>query len=317
MDCIYYLVDSHAQNLRLKSIYRYDLLSKNSSSKELLKLKKKILAFKHPFTNVKENTQKLLDYVEDMPKEWNVIQITSQFNNLENCTLNVKNIPIVPMHMTVFNCGKDQFNPFTMVIEPPTDKITNNKIEIMQAMLSFITQMNETLLWKRTRFANFREKSEYMKNREKLDVSLSSIIKDVQNLWFREWRCLFIGKYENEKLESELKNEIHSFIANSFTITCDISNIECLLYYIVKGSQFLTSLEVKRALQHCFRNVSSFCLNTAYDFVITLQNKLKLSTAKRHPVILIVEEVIFFSNIFPLVKIILYFIRCGIVSHMK
>lgn len=265
--------------------------AKGEIKKERLKFKWNLMAFEKPFTNVEENLKKVLGYIEEMPKEWTVVQLTPQYNPAEGLLFNLSKLSMGSVHLTVFNCGKNQYKPFTVLIDPPTSK-SNEKIEILQNIQAALASYKATLSSFRPNGAhNIRTKTKLKKELAEYNRNLMNCIKDIQNAWFGEWRCLFIGKYEDTRIEDGLVKASRGFVKKLALEEEMQPETECLLYYITKGSPYLTTEEIRRALQHCFPNASSVCLKTVYDFIMSVQDKYSLKTAARHPVILIVDDV--------------------------
>lgn len=78
--------------------------------------------------------------------EWVLIQLTPQYNPLNNLEAFERAEYIHTLYITVFHCGKNQPKPFCITINAPVDKISGKVIQIREEMESIITDNKKSFL---------------------------------------------------------------------------------------------------------------------------------------------------------------------------
>lgn len=114
--------------------------------------------------------------VEEMPKEWTIVQLTPQFNIKER--LNNKNDVCYtdPIHISVFNCGKGNTAPFCVTVSAPFDKIANKTIEICNEMKDIVEAntllIRNVLVTREGFFRHYKDKKVYQDARDMINCRL-------------------------------------------------------------------------------------------------------------------------------------------------
>ncbi|KAF5304771.1 hypothetical protein FQA39_LY09548 [Lamprigera yunnana] len=290
LEGIYYLVESHSPNLRFTAIHQFE--KSLQSLETTLPINKSYIDFTCTTTSLTERIHSMLSEIEEMPKEWTIIQLTSSFNAKENIDTTCENYHTDGVHVTVFNCGSKE-DPFTVTVYPPRDKISGEIIEIKQEMFSIIKdnlqslQNFQSFLGKT--FKSSAEKLVYSEVRFFLNNRLEKLVKEIQEKWLREWSCMLIGKFLNDEVEDIIQAKV-----NAFNLTTKNKNI---LKCLIKGSGFLSLTDIKNGLLHIFPEECEKSLRISLGKDIQqMCNTYKFAKQLRHPVLLIVDEKL---DIFP------------------
>ncbi|XP_028140260.2 uncharacterized protein LOC114334421 [Diabrotica virgifera virgifera] len=297
LDAIYNLVESHSPGLRNKTVLRYEKLLKDTSTTSenasQLESTKVSLSIKCPTYPNEKKVEDMLKQIQEMPKEWTVIQLTPQYNAMEllNEDNNVHYTNAI--HITFFNCNS-QDNPFYVVADAPRDKINGTKIELCEELFTILRLHKEVLSGhNQKRFASHAAKNQYYKQMQSVEDRLKLLIKDMQNYWLKEWKCLFAGKYD-EQIESQIKQDINQELTAKVPDLQLTSKIETILSCSVKNYLGLKINEVRDIVQYCFPEIKDTNLiRIIVSVVRTIGEKFYLrkgSTEKKHPVILIVHD---------------------------
>ncbi|XP_030756726.1 separin [Sitophilus oryzae] len=291
---IYCLVDSHVPTLRERTAMRYErLLAKEELNDELtqkLKFLKNIIYTKC-FYDAENRIKEILNQVAEMPKEWTLVQLTSQQATAELENINMKKYETSAIHITVFDCGQDKTNPFTVKVDKP--HTANDKIELLQELMSLVNENRDRLtnVSGLTRFKNYEEKMKYSQSRDRVDESMNMLVKKIETIWLGEFRCLLIGKYQDVNIEEYIRKEIDSYLEKENFLL--VRRQKEILYKFVKGSNFLSSNEMLNAVEYCVNdNTESVAIKKLCDFMKTINRNVNsiFKNKLRHPVILIVDE---------------------------
>ncbi|CAG9766473.1 unnamed protein product [Ceutorhynchus assimilis] len=293
------LVESHVPNLRDKTAVRYARLltkelktSSNEEYKEELNLLKENIIGHSP-TDLAKTIETIKRQVAEMPKEWNIIQITSHHTEKEAYNLNINIQGTNQLHITVFNCGQDLVDPFVITVDAPY--YDGKKLELMQKLTdTFIDyQQNLKEIVNQKRFKNVQEKREYVSRTENTEVTLKEIIKRLEENWLRQWRCLLIGKYQDKSLEKNIRDELEKIYNNQLSKVVIPPKTKELMHYVTKGAGYLLFSEVQKALSYCLNKIVDE--NTIKEISqlikeINIAVFQKSDNHLRHPIILIVDE---------------------------
>ncbi|XP_072381115.1 uncharacterized protein Sse [Diabrotica undecimpunctata] len=297
LDIIYNLVESHSPGLRNKTVLRYEKLleDKNTTLHKTsqLELTKESLSIKCPTYPKEKRVGEMLKQIQDMPKEWTVIQLTPQYNPMEiwNEDNNVHYTNSI--QISFFNCNsKDK--PFYVVADAPRDKVNGTNIELCEELFTILRMNKEVLLsHNQKRFPSHEAKYQYYGKMQSVEDRLKLLIKDMQNYWLKEWRCLFAGKYD-EPIESQIKKDVNQELRAKVPDLKLTSKIETILSCSVKNYLSLKINEVKDIVQYCFPEIKDKnIIRTIVNVIRTIGEKFFLdkgSTMKRHPVILVVHD---------------------------
>lgn len=105
--------------------------------------------------------------------EWTIIQLTSQFN-IHEMNINDDKMYTNPLHISVFNCGMPQCEPFCITVDAPKCVVDGKNVEVCEEMSSII-QRNRDILGSVTtskHFSSCRDKKAYKDARENLNCRL-------------------------------------------------------------------------------------------------------------------------------------------------
>ncbi|GJQ66032.1 hypothetical protein Trydic_g4122 [Trypoxylus dichotomus] len=293
LTCIYHLSESHVPGLRYKAIYRYEKNMKNESDNKCIGINKRNIDFSCKDEDLKENIMEMLQKVEEMPKEWVIIQLTPDYNPEGNFETLEGTRYTNALYMTVFHCGANQPKPFYIKIDAPVDKISGKVIQIRQEMESIIVDNKKSFTNIKTsdkkadQFNSHIDKHLYSKARYVVNNRLKNLVKDIQGIWLGEWRCLFAGKLTDED-EDEISEKLELLLLN-----CQMKDvpkkIKCILRCLIRSSNHLKMAEMKRIVQYCFPDNGEFHVSLS-KAVYELGQNDNFSQRKRHPVILVVDE---------------------------
>lgn len=285
---IYYLSETHTPALRVRAESRYEQASYSTNEKPVTINAENIAVH---CSKQEEQLLNMLQKIEEMPAEWTLVQITPKFNVQASLNMVSKYYFTPALHISVFSCGKHQPKPICVTVDKPKD-VEGNVMEICQE-LNHIIQENKAGLTsvRQTHGANFKsfdDKQAYWKQRMALNYRLKQAIKTVQDDWLKAWKCLFIGKFFDSKLEDELNTKVVDFI-QEFNLSNVSSKSKLLLKYLIKGASLLCLKEVLNALQEIFPDIDQVSERT--KMLKSIKSiSLQMSKAKRHPVILIVDD---------------------------
>nr|CAI5833493.1 unnamed protein product [Callosobruchus analis] len=106
-------------------------------------------------------------------------------------------------------------------------------VELVDEMFSIMRDNKQVLTSgsKRRRFRSLAEKSDYLSKRSKIEDRLKFLVKDMQELWLKQWRCLFTGKITNVKITRKSR---------------------VILNCLVKHFNIMKPNEIKAVLRYCF-----------------------------------------------------------------
>ncbi|XP_017776541.1 PREDICTED: separin [Nicrophorus vespilloides] len=285
---IYHITESHAPGFRYQASLLYEK-SIQETDHQILPLMKENFDVNCCNKAIDENIQKMLEKVEEMPKEWTLVQLTPVFNPQESNNINPSNVYTNPLHITIFNCGQNKSNPITVCVDAPRDN-DDNVINVMDMMSKLISGQNNEY----KKFKDFKKnKSSYIEHRRRINTEMQNIVKVVQTKWLKEWRALLIGKYENPEIEDELNNML-SFLLKQNNLHIAINErSRILMKQIIKGHSFMDLIHLKKAIQYALPDISSDqCIGITKTLNQIMLKKNIFHGEKRHPVIIVVHEAI-------------------------
>ncbi|KAK4885723.1 hypothetical protein RN001_001994 [Aquatica leii] len=284
LEKIYHLVETHSPNLRFNAIHRFEKSVEEADFTQ--PLNKSYIDFQCTTKNMKDRIDVMLQQLNEMPEEWTMIQITSQLNVQENFEVTSERYFTNSIHITVFNCGSKEL-PFSLMIDPPLNKVNGDVLEIRQEMYSIIKDNVKCLenfkAFCGKSFKHAGEKLLYSEMRFSLNNRLEVLVKEIQSKWLREWRCLLIGKFLNMELEDIVQTKV-----DTLNISEKKKN---LLKCLIKGSGFLSITEMKNGLSYIFPENSDKDLRVSLAKEIQqMQGAFEFVKQTRHPVLLIIDE---------------------------
>ncbi|KRT84740.1 Peptidase, partial [Oryctes borbonicus] len=291
--CIYHLSESHVPGLRYKAIYRFEKNLKNESDSKYIGINKSNIDFNCKDENTKKNISDMLRKVEEMPKEWVIIQLTPEFNAKGNFETLDGTFYTDALYVTMFHCGKNQPKPFYIKIDAPLDRINGKVIQIRQEMESIIVDNRKSFTnikmddKKADHFNSHVDKHIYSKARYVINNRLKNLVKDIQDIWLGGWRCLFAGKLVDEH-ENDISEKLQTLLLN-YQMNEVPEKIKCILHCLIRSSNHLKIAQIKQMIQFCFPNNRELHINLSKSiYELGLMNNF--SQKRRHPVILVVDE---------------------------
>jgi hypothetical protein len=213
LEAIYHLVESHVPSLRMKTVLRYEKMLVSASDNAQLSLCKNHVAATCTNTKIGDNVNLMLAKIREMPPEWTSVQLTPHFNPKENVEIDPNKHYTNSLYISVFNCGANQPKPFCVNIEAPRDSVTGSHVEFVNEIRSIISDNKSALTSTKvqTHFRGVPEKQNYFSKRQSLDDRLRILVRDLQNVYLKEWKCFMIGKYVNSDLEIKIQKRIKEF----------------------------------------------------------------------------------------------------------
>nr|CAH7756667.1 unnamed protein product [Callosobruchus chinensis] len=296
---IYDLTECHSHSLRIKTaLTNRKLLKRHTqkSSTNAIPLADDIknLDIKCSTYGREEDVREMLQHLKEMPKEWVLVQLTPRYNTLENIEERINKHYTGAIHISVFHCGPIAPDPFLVTVGAPKDPVNGQTVELEDEMYSIMRDNKQVLTSgaKMKRFRSLAEKSDYLSKRRKTEDRLKFLVKDMQELWLKQWRCLFTGKYCNEALEDQIEQGI-SIISSGITTEKITEKTKAILNCLVKNFNTMKPTEIKAIVRYCFPQ--SIDKNVVKQIVLAIKklNEDIVSPSddlKKHPIILILHE---------------------------
>ncbi|XP_066255775.1 uncharacterized protein Sse [Euwallacea similis] len=291
---ILYLVDCHVPTLREKAAMRYEKLlnTEDQNSKLQLQMLKDIITPKCSWS-LKNEASELKRIIAELPKEWTAVQLTTQFDPKDQENLDLKVYQTKGLYLTLFNCGQDAVDPLLITLDPP--RLNGAKLDLLQLLMNALDKNSARLFSTSNKkfFKNRNAKKLYILQAEEVELTVANVIQDAEKHWLRLWRCLLLGKLQDQLAEQTIWNnlqEIFKILLKGVTVN---KKHKQLLFYILKGASFLTQEEIFEGVKYCLGNVcNEGTLKNVAHMVKekNLQFHIDNSDLLRHPVILIIDE---------------------------
>ncbi|XP_056637948.1 uncharacterized protein LOC130446007 [Diorhabda sublineata] len=294
LDVIYNLMESHSPGLRNKTVYRYEKLLADESNpfqkSNQLELSKERLTIKCSTYPKEKKIQEMLNQIDEFPKEWTVVQLTPQYNPMEIWNEDPDVYYTNAINISMFTSKK----PFLVTCGAPRDPVNGDGIELCNEIIS-ILKVNKEVLTSHSKkmFSNYKEKNDYMHKVQGVEDRLKLLIKDMQKMWLKEWRCLLTGKYCDEKIESQIRDDVINSLKSELPELNITQKIETILCCVVKNYLHLKLNEVKNIVQFCFPEIKDkIKIRTIVKVIRGIGQNVFIENekAKRHPVILILHD---------------------------
>ncbi|XP_044746483.1 separin [Coccinella septempunctata] len=281
---ILHLVESHIPGLRLRATVECDSnIYEEKSHRSFMKKD-----YLNPFSCVKSDVQILLERVVELPKEWTVIQLTPRFSSKNIFAINSDDLTLSGVHITVFNCGEKNENPYCVTLP------AGNAFSIMGDMRKLKNNLKEiySIPYKKvTEVMSTKSKKMYHKRRLEMEDVLECLLREIEDTWLGAWKCLLIGKYEDNLLEINIRELVNVFLKEQ-SHESSSKKVQNILVqtakYMLSTTEDESSIDKYMAtvLEYCFpgENLKS-SWNTFWN-----HHRIDIQNKGRHPVILIIDE---------------------------
>lgn len=275
IEAFYHLIDSHAP---------YQRLLINALEKEDSK-KLRHLDFNCMDSKIKDNIESLKQKMKEFPKEWTIVHLTP-YPNIEKCFNLQKSYYTNDLFLSVFTGGKDGDDPIVLKINAPKDKNGKyiNLDERFQEIIAdfmglYKTSCNENRNLKH-KFKNPNELRHYLESQMKLSIN------QLSTGWLSELKCFLFTSFEKETDNKLLSTTLKEFLEQHNMRNLPERN-EIMLKYVFRSASYLSSVELRRALNNCFSHKldSSF-----YKEFLECSNNMNCMHLRRSPLILILDE---------------------------
>ncbi|CAH0552002.1 unnamed protein product [Brassicogethes aeneus] len=277
LESIYNLTESHSLALRINTTVKWEKNEKNQSLLDNVMVK-------CSNSNIDKNINELINKLKVLPKEWTLVQLTSEFEADDNLNFKCDKYNTPGIHISVFTCGKRYSTPFMVSVDHPKDPVNGSKLELLNEIHCFLRQRKELLKEKACKKNIHR----FIAQRSAAQDKLQSIILDTQNLWLREWRCLLVGNLVDENVENNVLAEIEGFLNKNPPDETITEKTMQILLSAVKSAGYLKNNELKRIMQHLFSNAD--LIKKSAQFIKTLSSKFDIKNLQKNSVILIVDD---------------------------
>lgn len=281
-DGIFHLLDSHAVLLRLKAITKFERSLRSNISNGFV-IDKKYIEFQGEYSNGYDSVLKRL---QSMPKEWTIVQIDCEVDAVWRFGGPHAKKWTPKLHIIRMECGPNpQFKPLHFELTPPPECEQFAVLEEIQ------------LMRKKNKTDHLREnKRAFWEARLHVDEILQGIIEFINLKWLGSLTPCLSGCLEDFKLREEIKESVFkiiSLIENTLDEGFVSEENVCLLLKAAENLHLLNEDTLVRVI--------SRVLNKHPDPVVMkkilseldslrLEYSSRLSVARKHPVILILDE---------------------------
>ncbi|XP_014222062.1 separin [Trichogramma pretiosum] len=284
-----HLIASHASCLRQQILYRNiksELRLNILQESRVFNLDPKDLDINH--LNANTNPKTILPTLRQLPAEWYVLQITAEHEHLTEIKHRIQPAefmydlkPMHGIHLVVLPTGQNATHPICITLPKPKPV---SSYDIRKEIESLLNNNKSDLT------AAYNNNEQYWKMRKKQNEQMISAISEVENSWLREWRILFQADYiEHLDLVKDIHNMIDKLIADS-SIKEISGRTRWLLKKIATGACYLENYEIEKAVKYVLPTQTKFAKNVILSIVAKTKVMEILKTAKRKPLVLILDE---------------------------
>lgn len=301
-EAIYHLSESHSPTLRNQARDRIDFqLMKGQKDKGVLQNMKERLAFEGKWHN---GFSSLLKRFGELPSKWTVLQLTLQWDPLSRFPPRNRDVNRgLGVHFTRFSCGELSTSKNNLGEGGKPVSVFLPSFAEDEEQLSLMTAMRKNL----SKMDNRGIRSRHQVH-EECSQGIEAIVRDLET-WLGGWHCLFNGRLENENLQCAIKSAVDAHIAAYIpeheiatdpgegcerTKQCKFN--QCVtekalsILYLVASSPFITPNQILRVCSLTLENkkFALYMSKKISDIIRSYSAALQL--AKRHPVVLIIDE---------------------------
>ncbi|PNF34281.1 hypothetical protein B7P43_G16723 [Cryptotermes secundus] len=286
---VFNLVESHAVSLRTRTHFRYNQ-ARFSEKESNFGFDGSLV--QHGGEYDSKGVPAMLERLYKLPEEWSLVQLTFAYDpswRFAFSTHPFKRLNPPALHITRFECGKHarKHPPYCVTIP------IKQKFRTLEAELRTIVDDHQNHLnWGRL------TSEQYYRLKGILDMRMKNVVMRLQNDWLGHWISLLIGHYtepQNEErvtsfvdqlLEQYVEGGDVSLHKTKHTVT---TRSRRKMYFLAKASAFLLEWQLRRGVADCLEIPIAATKDIARQ-LSKLHDAVQLQTARRHPVILILDE---------------------------
>nr|XP_034193112.1 separin [Osmia lignaria] len=282
LKAICHLIESHAVILRQHILHRYvktEMRESILNSQQVYGLKSSYVEFNINNTN---NVDNLTTMLCDLPKEWYVIQITSQYKPPSISEYNKTLNPMHEIHLTILPTGTEKTKPICITLpKPKLDSSYDICYEIQKLLSSNRSELEAT----------YTNSELYWKMRGRQNISMKTAIQALEHSWLREWRVLFMADpIDKQDLVMDISQMIDKLISGCRRSKNMPERSRWLLRKIALAACFLTREEIARAVMYVLPDHDRLAKNVILSIYGKLSCIEELKDAIRKTLVLIVDE---------------------------
>ncbi|KOC62271.1 Separin [Habropoda laboriosa] len=283
LKAICHLIESHAVILRQQILHRSvktEMRESILNTQQTYGLKSSYVGFNINDTNSIDNLKTKLF---DLPKEWYMIQITSQYKspNISEYSKTTSDA-MHEIHITILPTGAEEMEPLCITLPKPKLQSSYDICYEIQKLLSNNRSELE---------ATYTNNELYWKMRERQNISMKTAIQALEYTWLREWRVLFmadpINKYD---LTANIVQMIEKLISDDKKSRNISKRSKWLLKKVALAACFLTREEIARAVKYVLSDNDKLADNIILSILGKLPCIEELKEATRKTLVLIIDE---------------------------
>ncbi|CAK9799037.1 Espl1 [Anthophora quadrimaculata] len=280
---ICHLIESHAVILRQQILHRSvktEMRESILNTQQTYGLKSSYVGFNMNDTNSTDNLKRKL---AELPKEWYMIQITSEYKspNISEYNKTISGM-MHEIHIIILPTGAEDMEPLCITLpKPKLESAYDICYEIQKLLFNNRSELETT-------YAN---NELYWKMRERQNISMKTAIQALEHMWLREWRILFMADPINKRdLTTNIVQMIEKLISDDKKSQNISKRTKWLLKKVALGACFLTREEIARAVKYILSDNDKLADNVILSIFGKLSCIEKLKEATRKTLVLIIDE---------------------------
>ncbi|XP_063237916.1 separin [Bacillus rossius redtenbacheri] len=285
---IYHFVESQAVSLRLRTVEQINRLSMKCLGKSVPEdchktaLEKKLLMLGS--CQQESNFDSMMERLKDLPTEWTVVQLTSGYSPRQHVgnPSEVHTPPCVHVSRLDLCAGR----PYSLRV-PCASRVASRSGNFLRDFLGELEYLK--LQYSTMQRENF---SRYHLNKMAANSRMQTAMAQIEMNWLQHWRCILVGQLADEQLKNKLEAGLEKIVSNIEKWKSSNTPGVHLLMQALMASYSLSEFEVRKVVSHVTGSdlKSAECKAVAKDICSLGSSFPEMSTAKRHPVILIVDD---------------------------
>ncbi|CAK1541451.1 unnamed protein product [Leptosia nina] len=209
-------------------------------SNEEIPFHKKYMRF-GPHNNVKN----LLKILNELPKEWTIVQLTARYNPKENVKpFSEYRTDIDGIFLSILTNNYTD-KPLTVLV--PANVTKEGELPLFKELYS-ILEDNYNIIDKAQYLNNKRLIRNYWSRREDIDLRIKSVINVMDKDWLGGWCSMLTGKLSDSKLRDRIIHFVDSAISDWGFIKLTAKQ-KILLYNLMDCSPVLQSQQIKSCIR--------------------------------------------------------------------